>query len=350
MEAAYPEVAVKATDPGPDFVAAVREALLVDEAFSVDEPRGFSWWAHRLRQRITAGKPEVTDSGLACRVRVETDVLIAPRGGEPADVPLVELLRFPPLSAFVHDEAAERVRLFSAVTVGRDPAPHLAPLLAVAASLQATYAEAGLESLTRETRLEPAASAHPVSGPRPHPDGMLNLAAARIAPAGKDASRWARPEELFEAAGVPAIAPFGPTVDPRGFSVRLPFRENATNPLAPSHAALLQVRVDGAHAELGHGVFLRLFLPSGGSQPTAQAAMRLNALERDAGAGAPDALGAWTLERSEPELTGFAVRPGPPRLAYVLFLPNFVKVPELLRQAAASMERRAARAAAGVAS
>jgi hypothetical protein len=319
-------------------------ALMVDDEWSVRSPHGFTWWPHRAAQRVEIGEPYEEAAAAGCRVTVETDVLSL--RGEPTaavEEALAGLMRDPPMAGFRIDRRTRRVTLGSAAFVSEALAPHLVPRLAVAAILQAAYAELGSDALARMTGGRPAWSAHPSAGTRLLPDGLLRLVAERVVPAGDAPSRWDEPAELLAAADAVAGGARVRAL-PGGLNVRFPFRAGASDPLAPRASSLLQVRTRERHPELGHGVFLRLFLPGGeallAGRPAASAAMDLNEAEFADGRYAGESLGSWTAESSEPE-TELPVAPGPRRLCHVTFLPNYVRVPGALRSAVLDAAKRA---------
>jgi hypothetical protein len=333
-------------EPGPPLATQLFSALMVDGEWSVRTPRGFAWWPHRAAQRVDVGEPFADGGAAGCRVVVETDVLMldADTALPELETALSGLMRYPPMAAFRVDEETYRVTLVSALFVPDAFAPFFVPRLAVAAILQAAYAELGTEALARETGGRPAWSGHPSGGARPEPDGLLRLVAERIVPAGDALSRWDDPGELLAAADDLSAQGARARALPGGLNARIPFLPGAEDPLAPAASCLLQVRTREAHPELGHGVFLRLFLPGGeallGGRTAASVSMDLNdeeiADDRFTGQG----LGSWTAESSEPE-TELPVGPGPPRLCHVTFLPNYVAVPGALRNAVADAGKRA---------
>ncbi len=311
-------------DLGPELVDRLFRHLMVDEAWSTREERGFTWWPHRAAQRVWAGR-SFEDNGVSgCRLHVESDALRLDGSLEdPAASVLVALLRFPPLSSFHVDTETGAVRLWASAFVSGETAPHLLPRLAVAAALQATYVEMGAPALRQHTGLRSLTSSHPVTGPRPDADDMLNLAGARLMPAGERPSRYGDTAELAAIADDLFAREADARLVPGGLNARFPFREDGDRPFGPLSSSLLQVRTHEAHPELGNGAFLRLFLPPVIRGDLTRAALWLNQLERHDERLAGLCLGAWTLEQSEPELE-LPVRPAPPRLAHVTFLPNYV--------------------------
>ena len=331
-------------DPGPGLVAELRDALQIEPEWRFESNRGVAWWPHEFVQRLWADEPR-SDGGVpGCRIHVETDVLEVPEPSPHLDGLLAELMRHPPMAAFRHDVARRKVTLWSSLFLHDASGPSGVPRLAVAALLQATYAHLGHSSLTKLTGLPAARSAHPSSGARPAPDGLLRLVSERVAPAGEAESLFAAPAEILAAAGELTAGGAAARATPQGLVARLPFAPGGEDPLTPARSSLLQVRHDEAHPELGRGVFLRLFLPGSGrlarGLPLASVALRLNDLERRDPGFAPASLGSWCLEQSDPEVE-LPVRAGPARLCHVTFLPNYVRIGGLLGEAVADAGRRA---------
>jgi hypothetical protein len=321
-------------------------ALMVDEEWSVRTPHGFTWWPHRAAQRAEVGEPFEEAGATGCRVVVETDVLALDGEPTPAlEATLAGLMRFPPMAALRVGREANRVTLASALFVPEPLAPFFVPRLAVAAILQAAYAELGTDALAKETGARPAWSAHPSGGLRPEPDGLLRLVSERIVPSGGSASRWDDPAELLSSADDLAAQGARARALPGGLNARFPFRPGSEDPLAPAASSLLQVRTREPHPELGRGVFLRLFLSGGdallGGRTAASVALDLNGEEFSDHRFTGQSLGSWTSESSEPE-SELPVAPGPPRLCHVTFLPNYVRVPGALRDAVSDAAKRAA--------
>lgn len=313
---------------------------MVDEAWSVLEESAFAWWPHEHAQRIFVSEPYEDAGVVGRRLRAETDVLRGAPGADRAavDRTLADLMRFPPMSGFVRDEEGS-VRLFSGVFVHEALAPFAISRFVVSAVLAATYAELGSAALSEATGLPPFVSAHPTTGRRPHPDGLLNLAAARLAPEGKGASRFSEPAELLAVAEELAALGARASAHTRGVDARFPFRKDVAEPFAPRSSSLLQIRTAAPHPELGSGVFLRLFLPV--FDADASRALRLDELERSDARFACASLGAWCLDSSEPERVELPVLSAPPRLCHVTFLPNALYASGALRNLAVDEGQRA---------
>lgn len=300
--------------------------MMVEEKWTDWEPEGFSWWPFHLRQRLHLA--EVNWRGYkARRLVAETDLYT----GQPVAAALegfCELQRFPPLSHFVVDRKSGRTFLRAHLVLAEAWETEMVSRFSVVAILQATFAELGGENLARRFGLELATSHHPESGERPHPDGLLSLAAAEIVPAGRDGSAWNTPEVFEEVSEVLAEGGAEVTSTRAGLlSARLPSPDPKGDAYSPRTSALLQIQFEGTHPELANGAFLRLFLPHGLSAAAgspAETALFLNAMELEGPEAPAFGLGAWCLEHSIPETIEFAVRPSPARLCHVVFVPNYL--------------------------
>jgi hypothetical protein len=239
-----------------------------------------------------------------------------------------ELQRYPPLSHFRVERESGKAYLRAHLILAEAWEAEMVARFSVVAILQATFAEFGSEDLATKFGLELAISQHPRGVERLNPDGLLSLAAAEIAPAGKDGSAWSSAEAFEEVSQILSEAGARVTSSRAGFlSARLPWPGNPEDPFSPRTSPLLQIQFEGAHPELLNGAFLRLFLPHALTESLgtpAETALALNAGEME-GTDAPAfGLGAWCLEQSVPESIELAVRPSAPRLCHVVFIPNYL--------------------------
>lgn len=73
-------------DPGLELLQFVAANMHIDEAWMVREPRRFTWWGHRLAQRVWAETPRRSEGFEVCRVYAETDLVRSvPEGAELVD-------------------------------------------------------------------------------------------------------------------------------------------------------------------------------------------------------------------------------------------------------------------------
>lgn len=329
------------SDVAASLVGRLREQLRVDDDFALEAPGGFRWWPFEIAQDV-----RVARDGETARLDVASALLPAGPWDDDALVALAGLMRYPALSAFrLAPDGA--LALGAAAVVGEDAAPLLFPVAALAAMLQATYAQLGLERLEALARRVAARPDHPRSGTRPAPHVVLGVARDYVVPAGEESSRFAEAEEWIGAVRALLDSHARASARDSGVDARFPFHDAASgDPFGPRVSSLLQIRAHEVHPELGNGAFVRLFVPlferDRGAAPLARLALELNAREAADDARLAGIWGSWTVERPEPAATDFALEGGPARLAHVTFLPNFSHRPGLLTFVALESAARAA--------
>jgi hypothetical protein len=197
--------------------------------------------------------------------------------------------------------------------------------------MQAAEVQRDAARLAELTRLEPARSHHPDSGPRPDRDDMLNLIDSAVIPRGEGPSIWpilgefSRVAEFLNANGAIASA------DSRGLAVEFPFGETPGPAILGGRSALLTVETRDRHPVLGHGLALRLHLPLRAEDGRYDEwPLRLNEKERDS-ATAADFLGSWCI----------GPHSGRKTLLFTCFVPAYGARPGLLSHLVLTMGLRA---------
>ena len=71
----FHQVVQEATDVGPVLIDHVFSSMRIDPEWSVREPRGFTWWGHRLAQRVWAEPVKASDGYHVVRLSARTDFL-----------------------------------------------------------------------------------------------------------------------------------------------------------------------------------------------------------------------------------------------------------------------------------
>jgi hypothetical protein len=281
-------------DPGARVVDDLFARLYVDEQWSVREDRGFTWWAHRLAQRVWA-EPASEDRGeTVSRVFIETDLA----EGAPDDPKVEQLVSIAnamtALYAMRVDRSSGRVVLTSSALVHGGNAAWMPRLLSMAALLQLLKAEGSAEPFEAATGAKVAASEHP-SGVREEPDDMLNSAGLFVQAGQKQPftgddlkrlrkmDRMSSPWPTWNISGDAAVARMG--VDG-----------------VPGEVSLL-LTLEAPHPDLGNGVLQLLQLPALAEPDRApEFAAALNAEEVRWGSLA-HLLGAWTADPNSEGLT-----------------------------------------------
>jgi hypothetical protein len=165
----------------------------------------------------------------------------------------------------------------------------------------------------------PDISQHGRSGPREKFDGLLEIIAETVSPAGQQPSVF-EGEELRKVIrilkGPPCVQITG---DAKGISAEYPYQ---------THTSLLELRTEKEHRRMGHGVLMLLSFR--GARPTVQDCLGLNGFELQSSAqDAPRAhfLGSWCWRDTGP--------------TYVSFVPNAIHIPGILVNLAIPMVNRA---------
>ena len=292
--------------------------LQISPAWSLREPRGFTWWGSRFATRVWA-EPEVDDHGYRItRLRAETGFVRGTRTDAASDVFLATIGRFAGLSGIVRDEADPgTLKLHTSVFVHPETAAQYLRIFQTAVVLQAETAHRTAAVVAATVGGEPAESPHPVTGLRGSPDDLLALPRLLLERGG-GSSAWAGREmehvvNLFQ--HPPCLMASG---DEEGLSAEFPF-------LAES--SLLTLGTSERHPALGSGLLAILRIPAGASgEERASLAMRLNALEKEQFTRTHFA-GSWCSDDCG--------------VAYVSFLPNLVHAGGLLTNLATGMVVRA---------
>lgn len=254
----------KPDDLGLATLRHVRETLALEEKWTLDEPRGFSFWGCDRRQRVWAEETVVNRQGSGldtCRLHAEVDLLgpgaLTPKVREHAEL-LSETF---PLSA-IRLRADGRLMAHCAVEV-RSGDDGMVDLFTQAVALQWACARSVVPGLSEAVGRAPDLSHHPKGRERTAPcrlDGWLRV----VGDAGNRDSAWTAEEEKERT--LARLLQFGftcghevPAFPQMSFWVGIPFpRGNDEDPISP---ALVHVETDGEHPWLGRGAWVKLWLP-----------------------------------------------------------------------------------------
>ena len=259
--------AIVKRDVGLQAVEALRKYLMIDQRWTLHEPRGFTWWAYGLAQHVEALPPASDDKHEVCKVRVWTDVAkeVDP-ARDPAKI-LGSLNIHQTLNALVWDPTNGTVAESCTAMVTNENnknTEELSKLLTWAAVLQNSAAHSRSRRVADSVGGIPAASDHPRSGRRPEMDELLDVPMAVITPAGRHASAFIGP--LTEALGafVTQFSVLG--VDANEFTCKVPFKVSRPAVMMMDEGqspetALVKVFSDVPHPAFGSGALLTLSLP-----------------------------------------------------------------------------------------
>lgn len=311
---------------------AVHERLRIDDVWTAWHDDGFTWWAHRLAQRIRVEGPHDVGGRPTYWASFATATL---RGVAPADgqertlrASVGRLNRAAHLYE-IH-RSGERLGVRGRVFFRPETRAFRARLLADRALLAVTWAErqadalaAGGDALGLAEGVAVDAVPHPRRGARPDADAMLDAVDAVFLPRGREAPRAEGATDLRAAADVLAAAAGRVGGDPATGVVDATLREGDL-------AARVTLRAQAEHAGLGRGMLARVHLRPPALDAAPPGSDAAHAASLDACATLNEAswsmpwpvlhVGAWTPDGDAPK-----------GVAYATFHPNATLVPGLAR-------------------
>jgi hypothetical protein len=166
--------------------------LQIDDEWSVQEPRGFIWWAGDHAQRVWA-EPCVEDRGVRLsRLVAETVSVHDARNDEKAQrmFAFAQVLQ-PSLSASIW-KADGTIRFVCTTRVYDEVVESYSRIFATAMIMQVTQAHQGSKMLADVVGGQAAISMHPTNGRRSIADEMLTFVDAVLIPAGEQPSHGHR--------------------------------------------------------------------------------------------------------------------------------------------------------------
>jgi hypothetical protein len=154
------------TDLGLEVVASVSDALKVEPEWSVDNGRGYTWWADDFAQHVWAEESVFQTSLPIYRVHAETDLLFGRGRAERFELGLMSAMRDTQLSGVVYDHDKDIFRLHCSVYAHLDNAGWIKRLFASACALQIDEAHDIGHELAKKLVASAAVSQHPAHGLR----------------------------------------------------------------------------------------------------------------------------------------------------------------------------------------
>lgn len=300
--------AARSFDTSVSLLDHIYEQMQIDEACGVREKRGFTWWGHRLAQRIWVEAPRDFVGQLIAKLHIETDLWKNVEDTENVRGKLSVCNRHAILSAFVLDPKQGTVRLHASLYFTDENVNTVQGLAVHIAAIQGADANIKADGLASQLNATVNESHHPMNGWRSQPDDMLNVIEQVYARLGKEPSRFL--EVDFERLAAMDPAPWVvATADADGLTAEFPFFGNEPAPVTAlqgktkSWTAFLEVETTARHPQLGNGILLRLILPIDADP------MLLNSAEAQEWTGF-NQLGAWFHDNRG--------------VSFVTFIPNAV--------------------------
>src|SRR4051812_10645268 len=126
-------------NPGREVAQRYRELMSVDGEWTLEHDDGFTWWAHRLAQRIRFSEAWNEDEFVLSRVSAETDFLLPIHEQQEKEFGFA--MRLSAMSSAVRDPRTGVIRLRSAVLVHHATKAQVSRIFACAASIQVAMAD-----------------------------------------------------------------------------------------------------------------------------------------------------------------------------------------------------------------
>jgi hypothetical protein len=298
-------------DHGIQLVRKIFKDMNIDEEWSVETNKGFTWWGHQYAQRIWAEHPTEDNGFHVTKVNAETEILKYPaRSTETETLLAIEMMKAS-LSGLVIDQETDKITLRCSAYIHEENQSWLGRIFSLAAIMQIIEAENKGDDLAMFLELQADKSMHPHSGFRNAMDEMLNVVDQVVIPEGKEPFQSIGEFEFRRAADILNSQNLISTASETGLSAYLPFADNT---------ALLQADTEQEHPELGKGLLFQLFLPPEKIDIDGSFIMDLNSMEQNAFPSG-HFLGSWCLGPIGENLH---------TAVYVTFIPAIVCTPGIL--------------------
>lgn len=233
----------------------VFKTMMIDEKWSVRKPHEFTWWGHRLAQRVWTEPFLWPEAPPMVRLHAETALLVnVPNTAESARR-LDALNKMASLSAYVWDRQRGRVFCHCSHYVTEENFESHKALIAAAVGLQVADAHAKIaqvEAVRWLFQAEPDSSDHPLNERRSDIDDMLHVIDSMFAPRGRAPSAWGEEdlERILRSEHLPSC------VEARskgGELVAFLADEPGAKPIAFAH-----INAAAEHPQLGNGALMLL--------------------------------------------------------------------------------------------
>lgn len=310
----------KQEDLGTQLVARIYELLKVDDAWSIDCGRGFTYWPSDYAVTVSCDLPNFHNA--YCIFRLHSSVQVARGKGSPdsAELRLSEMMSRAALSALTYDEPNDLYKIHGSVYAHTDNEDWLTRVFMATVGLQIQRAPLVAKELKEQLGFTPMPSAHPMHGARTQPDPMVAAIPQLFQNYGSSPSKWLNSNEWHEAYSQMRRLTVSCKSDNQT-CLSATFEWLTDDPIE------LEIQANTPHPELGSGLSLELKVPwSSHTEMIGHIALELNHMERDDWNWCHD-LGAWCLADG--------------MLTFRCFVPNIAYRPGCLTDLAHDMALRA---------
>lgn len=317
------------SDLGLALVGDVHDLLHVEDAWRIDEPRGFQWWPADFAQHIWADMGLYHHEQAVYRMHVETDLISGRGHHEDFELALETAIDQCTFSAIIYDKARDVYRLHSSVYASPENIQWLKKTFFAAAALQIAEARDLVATLSRGAAAVPATSAHPRSGLRSQVSPVVGAREQFFKPNGGVESRWRGVEEWPEMERLMKREALSIDSDhATRLHAEFPWQGPGVSLTGAEPRVQLEITTEEPHAILGNGLHFTLTLPLAlEAKRVAHLALELNEVERKDWKRC-HMLGSWCDHKDQ--------------LTFRCFVPNTLYNPELLPKLGMDMFVRAA--------
>src|SRR5437867_1346133 len=241
-------------DLGPELIDFVYRTMQIDDEWSVRESRSFTWWPHRLAQRVWA-EPATGSHGFdITKVSAETSLLRNVPAGLRTATWLMAGNYHASMSALIWNPDDGHLRLHCSAYVHKETLATVKNLFSCAVALQAADAHIKVDGLAQLVGGEPDASSHPMSGPRSAMDDMVNVIERLFAPLGQGPAPFT-PRDFEAATRMQPASWREAESTPSGLRALLHSAD------FPEGTGILEVKGNEVHPQLGNGLLMLLCVP-----------------------------------------------------------------------------------------
>lgn len=258
--------------------------LMIDGEWAVRDGRSFTWWPHRLAQRVDVSTPRLAFGDPMVAVRVRNDLVSDVRADDDTVADVVAGLNIhASLGAYVWHPKTRRITLNTSAYI-HDGNRALERFFGAAVLLGTIEAHSTAHPLADVLDGTAAVTDHPGTGERPTPDDLLAFADNEIAPRGRGPSAFVGPA-MAAITRAPSLQGVPANADETGLTAELPFLGATPAMLragngGPIETSLVQFLTAAPHPAYGSGLLVMLRLPlTLPAEQTGRIALALNRAE-----------------------------------------------------------------------
>src|SRR5579862_3736066 len=182
-------------DLGTQIVAHVHESLRIPTDYTVDQGRGFEWWAADYAQRIWSDLGNFHNANTLYRLHAEIDILFGKGHVADAEVGAMQEMSRATLSALVYDSEKDLYKLHCSIYANYDNEAWIRKVFVAAVALQVAEGQRLALKFSKEFKMAHAMTDHPKKGARKTPDQVCQFEHRFFKPNGAGDSKWLGVEE-----------------------------------------------------------------------------------------------------------------------------------------------------------